>query len=271
MKPRLRLLACALIGAWPHVLIGLMATLLTAWVLPRMTVTGQSARTDRSTIVPFIDTSTLQAGGAPDPARAPSVRIQRYGLQDRFTASPSELGHGGRGTEAYSRRSGLRNPSSRDCSRCPRQWSRLRPVAKRHASFGSTPSLPVGAFRALAGEVWFPMTFCAFRYEVRNALTLGGSRGGDQRLLPLRPIPLGLLLDTLLWTCVSWVAALVAGALMRRRARSGRCTSCGHRLDANLDRSHMPRVRSRGAAPRRMTRPRLHGALTACSRGFVEP
>jgi hypothetical protein len=28
-------------------------------------------------------------------------------------------------------------------------------------------------FRALAGEVWFPMTFCAFRYEVRNALPLG--------------------------------------------------------------------------------------------------
>jgi hypothetical protein len=107
------------------------------------------------------------------------------------------------------------------------------PPGGEEAAFVRIDSILSGwPFRALAGEVWIPTGDSPLPYEIRHALSAGGSRDDSSRLFPLRPIPLGLLLNILLWACVSWAVALVARALMRgRRARRGLCPSCGHSLD----------------------------------------
>jgi len=50
-------------------------------------------------------------------------------------------------------------------------------------------------------------------------------------ILPLRPMPLGFLADTLSYGSAAWALALVPGFVRRRsRRRAGRCEGCGHLL-----------------------------------------
>lgn len=231
MPPSPRLLSRAALGAWPHLLTGVVATLCTAWVLPRINVTSDPGP-QLPSIVPFVDTSTLPGGGPPDPASSPAVRISRHRLHDRFAISPGDDGrfwpwHGCVQTEVVIGQSVDARPFSLPASVV------AAPPSGEEASFAGIHTILSGwPFRALAGEVWIPTGDAPLPYEIRHALSAGGPRAEYSRLFPLRPIPLGLLLDILLWACVSRAAALVARALMRgRRARRGLCPSCGHGLD----------------------------------------
>jgi len=50
-----------------------------------------------------------------------------------------------------------------------------------------------------------------------------------ERYLPLRPVALGLALDTLLYSAVAFAAFSTAGGVRRfARAKTGRCAGCGY-------------------------------------------
>lgn len=88
-------------------------------------------------------------------------------------------------------------------------------------------------FRCFASEAWYrarsdggyePMPEFHWNAHI-------GMIGGQHILVPLRPLPFALLLDVLFWSSVTW--ALVAGPRefrRRRRAKYGRCTSCGYEI-----------------------------------------
>jgi hypothetical protein len=231
MPPSPRLLSRAALGAWPHLLTGVVATLCTAWVLPGVNVTSDPGP-HLPSIVPFVDTSTLPGGGPRDPASSPAVRISRHLLHDRFAISPGDDGrfwpwHGCVQTEVVIGQSVDARPFS-----LPESVVAAPPSGEEASFVGIHTILSGWPFRALAGEVWIPTGNSPLPYEIRHALSVGGSRAEYSRLFLLRPLPLGLLLDILLWACVSWAVALMAWALTRgRRVRSGLCPSCGHSLD----------------------------------------
>ena len=88
-------------------------------------------------------------------------------------------------------------------------------------------------FRAFASEAWFPAVTTGgyepmpeFRWNAHI-----GMIGGQHVLVPLRPLPFGILLDVLFWSTVSWCAIAAPREFRRRRrVKYGQCAACGYKL-----------------------------------------
>jgi hypothetical protein len=61
--------------------------------------------------------------------------------------------------------------------------------------------------------------------------TIEGSATDAPRSIPLRPLPLGLLVCTLAWSPVGFALIVGGGRLRARlRKRRGLCTACGYNI-----------------------------------------
>jgi hypothetical protein len=95
-------------------------------------------------------------------------------------------------------------------------------------------------FRAFASEAWFARRASGEGYdsfpEHRWNVYLGDI-DGQQVLVALRPLPLGLAADMLFWSGLSWVVMAIPTTLRRRkREKYGKCVECGHTLDPTVAR-----------------------------------
>ena len=97
---------------------------------------------------------------------------------------------------------------------------------------------------SLYGECGWPLPALAYMAEdvsqaggpapgwrTERTIVLGTLANGNPRLLPLRPVWTGLVVDTLLYATAAFASlTLAAWLLERRRRRRGRCRACGYDL-----------------------------------------
>jgi len=113
------------------------------------------------------------------------------------------------------------------------------PSAEQSSSFARIDTGLAGwPFRAFASEAWYRTSASEpigyeplpeFRWNIHI-----GEVGGQQALVPLRPVLHGIALDILFWSTVSWfVIALPTAIRRRRRAKYGRCGNCGYAMGAH--------------------------------------
>lgn len=210
--------------SWRFALSGVALTLFVAWGLPLLLAARGIGPADSPM-------SLWHRGPASElwDGRAPSLSVRRSAFSDWYIAEPVRTAVDGR---THWPDVDLEDANGRARS-APRSVV-IAPPTEQSASWGRIDTGLAGwPFRAFASEAWYPrgreetyQPLPEFRGNAHLGLVLG-----QHILVPLRPLPLGILLNICFWATVSWCAIAGPRAIRsHRRAKYGRCPKCGYEV-----------------------------------------
>ena len=213
--------------AAPLLASGLAITLFMAWGLPLVLASRGIGPTD----APM---SLWHRGPSSDlwSDHAPMLSVRRSAFSDWYIAEPV--------TTALEPRTYWPDTDLEDSDGHARSAPSAVVVAPPEEQVSSWARIDTGVagwpFRCFASEAWYRAksdggyeAMPDFRWNAHI-----GMIAGQHILVPLRPLPTGLLFDVLFWATVSW--CVVAGPRefrRRRRIRYGQCPKCGQRMGAH--------------------------------------
>ena len=226
--------------AFPYMLSGVALTLFMAWGLPLLL----ASRGLGPVVAPaLVWASVSPTDGAPLPPantenwKPAIMEVRRSAFSDWYVAYPSTARDDGEITwptlglktlvDAGNTNRKLRHAPGAVVAEAPsaqsRNWARI------------DTGLAGWPFRAFASEAWYRATTVgALEYEpipeFRWTIHIG-EIGGQQALVPLRPLLIGIAFDIAFWSTASWFALALPTAIRhRRREKYGRCALCGYAM-----------------------------------------
>lgn len=213
--------------ASPFLVSGLAITLFMAWGLPLILASRGIGPSDAPMSLWHRGPSAEIWGD-----HAPRLSVQRSAFSDWYIAEPV--------TTALEPRTAWPDADLEDSNGHARSAPSSVEVAPSPEQASSWARIDTGLagwpFRCVASEAWFRASpgggyeaMPEFRWNAHI-----GMIAGQHILVPLRPLPIGTLLDILFWATVSWCAVVGPREFRsRRRSKYGQCPKCGYKMGAH--------------------------------------